>query len=116
MTARIVSQRIRRDHGEVAGCLSHVCRAGRGGTQCFISIAENGSAPELFHWAVVVGTLPKDVAAGPVADLRRAPAYSSDNGENFQWSLVTRNMPEFVAYLTSESGAGSFLILEQARR
>ncbi len=23
----------------------------------------------------------------------------SDNGENFQWSLVTRNMPEFVAYL-----------------
>ncbi|HEY3131948.1 MAG TPA: amidohydrolase family protein [Acidobacteriota bacterium] len=23
----------------------------------------------------------------------------SDNGENFQWNLVTRNMPEFVAYL-----------------
>ncbi len=23
----------------------------------------------------------------------------SDNGENFQWHLVTRNMPEFVAYL-----------------
>jgi predicted TIM-barrel fold metal-dependent hydrolase len=23
----------------------------------------------------------------------------SDNGENFQWYLVTRNMPEFVAYL-----------------
>ena len=23
----------------------------------------------------------------------------SDNGENFQWSLVTRTMPEFVAYL-----------------
>ena len=23
----------------------------------------------------------------------------SDNGENFQWHLITRNMPEFVAYL-----------------
>ena len=23
----------------------------------------------------------------------------SDNGENFQWNLVTRNMAEFVAYL-----------------
>ncbi len=23
----------------------------------------------------------------------------SDNGDNFQWNLVTRNMPEFVAYL-----------------
>ena len=23
----------------------------------------------------------------------------SDNSENFQWHLVTRNMPEFVAYL-----------------
>jgi uncharacterized protein len=23
----------------------------------------------------------------------------SDNGENFQWNLVTRNMPEFVTYL-----------------
>ena len=23
----------------------------------------------------------------------------SDNGENFQWNLVTRNMTEFVAYL-----------------
>lgn len=23
----------------------------------------------------------------------------SDNGENFQWNLVTRNMPEFVSYL-----------------
>lgn len=36
------------------------------------------------------------------AETRRGIAHlhiPSDNGENFQWSLVTKNMQEFVAYL-----------------
>jgi len=49
---------------------------------------------------VVGGPLPKDVIAGTRRGIFDAHLHiPSDNGENFQWSLVTRNMPEFVAYL-----------------
>ena len=49
---------------------------------------------------VVGGPLPKDVVAGTRRGIFDAHLHiPSDNGENFQWSLVTRNMPEFVAYL-----------------
>jgi uncharacterized protein len=49
---------------------------------------------------VVGGPLPKDAVAGTRRGIFDAHLHiPSDNGENFQWSLVTRNMPEFVAYL-----------------
>jgi len=53
----------------------------------------------LAHW--VVGGLPSPEVQ---AETRRGVFDAhlhipSDNGENFQWSLVTRNMAEFVAYL-----------------
>jgi predicted TIM-barrel fold metal-dependent hydrolase len=62
---------------------------------------------ELLHAGVV--SLGAFVAGNPlrkdvVAETRRGIFDAhlhipSDNGENFQWSLVTRNMQEFVAYL-----------------
>ncbi len=44
------------------------------------------------------------LAPGLLAETRRGIFDAhlhipSDNGENFQWHLVTRNMPDFVAYL-----------------
>jgi len=51
--------------------------------------------------AFVAGNpLPSDVVAETRRGIFDAHLHiPSDNGENFQWSLVTRNMQEFVAYL-----------------
>ncbi len=62
---------------------------------------------ELLHAGVVsLGTfvvgnpMPKDLVAESRRGLFDAHLHiPSDNGENFQWSLVTRNMQDFVAYL-----------------
>ena len=49
---------------------------------------------------VVGAPLPKDVVAETRRGIFDAHLHiPSDNGENFQWHLVTRNMPDFVAYL-----------------
>lgn len=46
------------------------------------------------------GPLPKDVRAETRRQIFDAHLHiPSDNGENFQWNLVTKTMPEFVAYL-----------------
>jgi len=49
---------------------------------------------------VTGGPLPKDVVAETRRGIFDAHLHiPSDNGENFQWHLVTRNMQDFVAYL-----------------
>ncbi len=62
---------------------------------------------QLLQGAVVsLGTfvLGDPLSKGVIAETRRGIFDAhlhipSDNGENFQWSLVTRNMQDFVAYL-----------------
>lgn len=51
--------------------------------------------------AFVVGArLPRDLEAATRREIFDAHLHiPSDNGENFQWHLITRDMPEFVAYL-----------------
>lgn len=49
---------------------------------------------------VIGNPLPNDVVAETRRGIFDAHLHiPSDNGENFQWSLVTRNMQDFVAYL-----------------
>jgi uncharacterized protein len=49
---------------------------------------------------VIGGPLPRDAEAQGRRGIFDAHLHiPSDNGENFQWYLVTRNMSEFVAYL-----------------
>src|SRR5262245_15239930 len=46
------------------------------------------------------GPLPRQAVAETRRGIFDAHLHiPSDNGENFQWHLVTKNMPEFVAYL-----------------
>lgn len=48
----------------------------------------------------VSGVIPRTVQAETRREIFDAHLHiPSDNGENFQWHLVTKNMPEFVAYL-----------------
>ncbi len=62
------------------------------------------------------GPLPKDVIAGTRRGIFDAHLHiPGGNGENFQWSPATKNMPEFVAYLDNCGvGGGSSIVRSSA--